>query len=79
MNAIFLGYLGSRPAEGVWVPLMKIWTFFYFAHFLIVMPLLGFFEKPLPRPASIADDVLGKSGAGASQIDGAAAAPDTKS
>jgi len=61
VNSIFLGYLGSRPAEGIWVPLMKGWTFFYFAHFLIVMPLLGFFEKPLPRPASITDDVLAKA------------------
>ena len=60
-NAVFLGYLGSRPAEGIWIPLMKASTFWYFVHFIVIMPLLGWFEKPLPRPASIADDVLAKS------------------
>ncbi|MEP0940338.1 MAG: cytochrome b N-terminal domain-containing protein [Rhizobiaceae bacterium] len=79
INAVFLGYLGSRPAEGIWIPLMKASTFWYFVHFIVIMPLLGWFEKPLPRPASITDAVLAKSsGAGASQIDGAAAEPQTK-
>ena len=59
-NAIWLGYLGSRPAEGVWIPLTKLSTFWYFAHFLIVMPFLGVFEKPLARPASITEAVLGE-------------------
>ena len=78
-NSIFLGYLGSRPAEGIWIPLMKASTFWYFFHFIVIMPLLGWFEKPLPRPASIADSVLGKSdGAGASQIDGATAEPQSR-
>ena len=62
VNSIFLGYLGSRPAAGIWIPLMKGSTFLYFAHFLLVMPLLGWLEKPLPRPASITDAVLGKEG-----------------
>ena len=52
--------LGSRPAEGIWIPLMKATTFWYFFHFLIIMPLLGWFEKPLPRPASIMDSVKAK-------------------
>ncbi|MEL6745452.1 MAG: cytochrome b N-terminal domain-containing protein, partial [Pseudomonadota bacterium] len=78
-NAIFLGYLGSRPAEGIWIPLTKASTFWYFLHFLVIMPALGWFEKPLPRPASITDAVLGKaSGAGTAQLEGAAAAPETK-
>ncbi|MFD0916398.1 cytochrome bc complex cytochrome b subunit [Pseudahrensia aquimaris] len=80
INCVFLGYLGSRPAEGIWIPLTKAWTFFYFAHFLLVLPLLGWLEKPLPRPASITDAVLGarKDSSGASQLEGAAAAPETK-
>ena len=64
VNAVWLGYLGSRPAEGIWIPLMKISTFWYFAHFLIVMPLMGFFEKPLKRPASITEAVLGEKRVG---------------
>ena len=78
-NAIFLGYLGSRPAEGIWVPLTKVSTFAYFAHFLIVMPLMGWLEKPLPRPASIMDAVTGKAtSAGSSQMVGSTAEPQTK-
>ncbi len=79
INSIFLGYLGSRPAEGIWIPLMKASTFWYFFHFLVIMPALGFFEKPLARPASITDAVLAKaSNSGASQIEGTAAEPNTK-
>lgn len=79
VNAVFLGYLGSRPAEGIWIPLMKASTLWYFLHFLVIMPLLGWFEKPLPRPASITDAVLENAkGSGAAQIDGAAAEPQTK-
>lgn len=79
VNAVFLGYLGSRPAEGIWIPLTKASTFWYFAHFLIVMPALGLFEKPLPRPASIMDAVMAKAeGAGASVPAGVPAEPNTK-
>lgn len=67
INAVFLGYLGSRPAEGIWIPLMKASTLWYFVHFIVIMPLLGWFEKPLPRPASITDDVLAKSGGDAAE------------
>ncbi len=78
-NAVFLGYLGSRPAEGIWIPLMKASTFAYFFHFLVIMPLLGWFEKPLPRPASITDAVLAKAGnGGSSHIEGATAEPQSK-
>ena len=78
-NAVFLGYLGSRPAEGIWIPLTKASTLWYFAHFLVVMPALGLFETPLPRPASIMDAVMEKAeGAGASGLVGAPAEPNTK-
>ncbi|MEP1209387.1 MAG: cytochrome b N-terminal domain-containing protein [Rhizobiaceae bacterium] len=73
INAVFLGYLGSRPAEGIWIPLMKASTFWYFLHFIVIMPLLGWFEKPLPRPASITDDVLAKSSGSAAGGGGEAA------
>ena len=48
-----------------------------FAFFLIVLPLLGLFEKTKPVPASIADAVLAKGGS-ASRCGGAASAPQTK-
>jgi ubiquinol-cytochrome c reductase cytochrome b/c1 subunit len=37
----------------------QILTFYYFAHFLIVLPILGLIEKTDILPASIADSVLG--------------------
>lgn len=57
-NAILLGYLGAKPAEGIYVVLSRISTIYYFAHFLIILPLLSRIEKPLPVPDSIASSVL---------------------
>jgi ubiquinol-cytochrome c reductase cytochrome b/c1 subunit len=53
-----LGYLGSQPAEGIYVIAARILTAWYFIHLLIVLPLLGFIETPKPLPASISDAVL---------------------
>jgi ubiquinol-cytochrome c reductase cytochrome b subunit len=50
----------------VW--LSRIATFYYFAYFLIVMPVLGLVEKPLPEPDSIAASIL--NGATASEKKG---------
>ncbi|WP_428646064.1 cytochrome b [Roseibium sp.] len=72
---VALGYLGAMPAEGTYVLLARICTAYYFAHFLIILPLLGFLEKPRPLPASISEAVL-KGGSG--NPAGATAAPDTK-
>jgi ubiquinol-cytochrome c reductase cytochrome b subunit len=60
---IGLGYLGSQPPEGGYVIAARILTAYYFLHFLVIMPLLGLFETPKPRPASIAEAVLGESAA----------------
>ena len=56
---IGLGYLGGKPAEGTYVLWSRILTAFYFAFFLIILPLLGRIEKPLPLPKSIGEAVLG--------------------
>ena len=55
-----LGWLGAKPAEGGYVLAARVLTFYYFAHFLIVLPLLGFFEKTKPLPNSISESVLGE-------------------
>jgi ubiquinol-cytochrome c reductase cytochrome b/c1 subunit len=60
-TAIGLGFIGANPPEGNYVIAGRILTLAYFAFFLIVLPLLPFIEKPRPRPASIADAVLGKA------------------
>jgi quinol-cytochrome oxidoreductase complex cytochrome b subunit len=77
-----LGWLGSMPAEGLYVTLMQLSTVYYFAYFLIILPLLGLFETPKPLPASITEAVLKKNGkdvaSGGGQPAGATAAPETK-
>jgi ubiquinol-cytochrome c reductase cytochrome b subunit len=52
----------------------RIATLYYFAHFLVILPLLGFFEHPKRLPGSIVESVLGKGAAGASPMPAAAAA-----
>jgi ubiquinol-cytochrome c reductase cytochrome b/c1 subunit len=70
VTGLCLGYLGSQSPTGstLHIPnvvLARIFTFYYFAHFLVVLPLLGLIERPKPLPASITESVLAKSGAAA--------------
>jgi quinol-cytochrome oxidoreductase complex cytochrome b subunit len=62
-TCIGLGYLGSQPPEGGYVIAARILALYYFAHLLIVLPVVGLLEKPKPLPASITESVLAKSGA----------------
>ncbi|MDF2798017.1 MAG: cytochrome b [Devosia sp.] len=61
INFLALAYLGAAPAEGIYVVLAKITTFYYFFYFLVVLPFLPMFEKPRPLPTSISESVLGKA------------------
>ena len=58
IDAIVLGWVGSKPAEGVYIIISRIATFYYFLHFLILLPLLGKFERNRPLPESIGKPVL---------------------
>jgi ubiquinol-cytochrome c reductase cytochrome b subunit len=58
LACVGLGYLGGQPAEGVYVAWAQICTAYYFAYFLIILPLLGLFEQPKPMPKTIAEAVL---------------------
>jgi ubiquinol-cytochrome c reductase cytochrome b/c1 subunit len=53
-----LGWLGSKPAEGGYVIVSRIFTAYYFLHFLVILPLLGLFEKTKPLPNSISESIL---------------------
>jgi ubiquinol-cytochrome c reductase cytochrome b subunit len=52
-NFIALAYLGGKPPEGIYVISARFATVYYFAYFLLILPLLGKFEKTLPLPESI--------------------------
>ena len=58
ITCLALGYLGAKPAEGVYVIWARIFTVYYFAHFLVVMPIVGMIETPTEMPRSITDSVL---------------------
>jgi ubiquinol-cytochrome c reductase cytochrome b/c1 subunit len=60
IDVLVLGYCGAHPPEGYFVPLARVATLYYFFHFLILLPVLGKIERPLPLPPSIADAVLPK-------------------
>ncbi|MBI1328014.1 MAG: cytochrome b [Alphaproteobacteria bacterium] len=55
---ILLGVVGGKPPEGIWVILGQIGTLYYFAFFLVILPLLSRKEKALPLPPSIHEAVL---------------------
>ena len=76
--AIGLGYLGSQPPEGGFVIAARILTVYYFLHFLVILPLLGLFETPRQRPASIAEAVLPPAEGGGGRPAASAAAPETR-
>jgi ubiquinol-cytochrome c reductase cytochrome b subunit len=69
---------GKSPDEKTWgmsnLVLGRIFTAWYFIHFLVVLPLLGKIEKPKPLPNSINEAVLAKHSGSAPQ--GAVSAPD---
>ncbi len=60
-DVVLLGVCGVMPAAQPWIILSQIGTLYYFAHFLIIIPLIPRFEKPLPMPNSITEAVLGKA------------------
>jgi ubiquinol-cytochrome c reductase cytochrome b/c1 subunit len=73
LHLIALGYVGSQPPEG-WIVTLGQWsTFYYYLHFLVLLPLIGKLERPRPLPISIAAAVLGSDGGLAATSAGAAA------
>ncbi len=56
IDFIILMWCGSQPAEGL-VPLISLLgAIYWFAYFLVILPLLGVTETPLDQPKTIADD-----------------------
>jgi ubiquinol-cytochrome c reductase cytochrome b subunit len=65
VDTLILGYVGSQPVDAFLfnTPIPLVWlgrigTLYYFAHFLLVMPIVGLVETPKPLPDSIAKSVL---------------------
>lgn len=55
-NFILLMWAGAMPAEG-WIPAISLaGATYYFAYFLVILPLLGVLERPTAPPVSIEAD-----------------------
>ncbi len=55
----------QAPFQFQMVHLGLFLTIFYFAYFIVIMPLVGILETPRPMPASIAESVLPRAAAAA--------------
>jgi ubiquinol-cytochrome c reductase cytochrome b subunit len=53
-----LMWCGSQPAEQPYVIISQLATLYWFAYFLVVLPVLGVIERPLPQPATIEEDFV---------------------
>ncbi len=51
-----LMWAGAMPAEGIYPIIALIGATYWFAYFLVILPLLGVIEKPTAPPATIEDD-----------------------
>ncbi len=70
VSFLLLGIAGGKSADAVfsvghidliqWVNIARIAAIYYFAHFLIILPVLGKYEKTHPLPKSIHEAVLTK-------------------
>ena len=55
IDVLILGYCGGAPAAEPYVMISQIAAAYYFAHFLISLPLISRFERPLPLSNSISE------------------------
>jgi len=53
LDCLVLGYIGGKPAEGVFVIIGQWATFYYFVHFFVIVPLVSRLERPKAPPESI--------------------------
>lgn len=62
VDVLVLGYVGGAEAVPFNIILGQIATAYYFAHFLIILPIVSRLERPRPMPNSITEAVLNKHG-----------------
>ena len=61
IDVAVLGDCGAHRPEGWYIFAGRLATLYYFVHFLILMPLIGWFERPRPLPTSIGATVIKRS------------------
>ena len=68
VDCIILGWVGANTPDAVFHGVPFLWigrvaTVYYFAHFLVIIPLISILEKPKPLPDSISASVTEGGGA----------------
>ena len=58
LDFVLLMWCGAMPAEEPYATISLIASAYWFAYFLVILPLLGVIEKPEPMPATIEEDYL---------------------
>jgi ubiquinol-cytochrome c reductase cytochrome b subunit len=56
VNFVVLTWVGAMPAEGIYPYIALLGSAYWFAYFLVILPLLGVIEKPEAQPATIEED-----------------------
>ncbi len=56
IDFVVLMWAGAMPAEPPYSTISLIGATYWFAYFLVILPLLGVIEKPIAPPATIEDD-----------------------
>ena len=56
-DCVLLTFAGGQPPEGAWLILSRIGATYYFLHFLIVLPFVGWFEHPQSLPVATRQSV----------------------
>ena len=64
VDFMVLMVVGKMPPSGLWVVIGQVATAYYFLHFFVFLPVVGFLERPLPLPESIANPVIVRSPSG---------------
>ena len=60
-DVAILAWCGGLPAEEPYVMISQVATAYYFAFFLIIIPILSMVERTKPLPNSISESVLGEN------------------
>jgi ubiquinol-cytochrome c reductase cytochrome b/c1 subunit len=58
VSCIGLGYIGTLQPEGWALIVGRLLTIYYFAYFVVILPVLGLVERTKPLPSSISDSIL---------------------
>jgi ubiquinol-cytochrome c reductase cytochrome b subunit len=58
IDVLILGFCGGAPATPFYVAISQLAAAYYFAHFLIILPIVSSLERPLPLPDSISSSKL---------------------